>query len=153
SVQACDEITCLFDDFGTPLPIESPISDQKPGAVLIYNFYSSSPSNLGAENTRFGITNTNEGETAIVHLFFVDGDSCSGQDSFICLSPNQTTSFLASETDPGVTGYLVAVAVEQYSGCPIDFNYLIGDEYVKLKSGHAANLSAEAFASLYFGTL
>ena len=31
------------------------------------------------------------------------------------------------------------------------FNYLIGDEYVKLSSGHAANLTAESFAALAGG--
>ena len=40
------------------------------------------------------------------------------------------------------------MAVDERLGCPINFNYLIGDEYVKLASGHAANLGAEAFAAL-----
>ncbi len=58
--------------------------------------------------------------------------------------------FLASELDPGTTGYIVAVAVNS-TGCPVNFNYLIGDEYVKFASGHAANLAAESIAALAGG--
>jgi uncharacterized repeat protein (TIGR01451 family) len=153
SLRECVEINCPFDDEpGDPISAESPASDQKAGSVLIYNFYSSSSSGAGAENTRFSITNTHNYETAFVHLFFVNGSNGSVADAFVCLTPNQTASFLASDIDPGVSGYLVAVAVERETGCPLDFNYLIGDEHVKLSSGHAANLGAEAFASLYTGT-
>jgi hypothetical protein len=67
-------------------------------------------------------------------------------DSFICLTPNQTATVLHSDIDPGTTGYLVAVATD-CNGCPINFNYLIGDEFVKLSSGHAANLAAESIAA------
>jgi len=41
-----------------------------------------------------------------VHLFFVDGATCSIADSLVCLTPNQTASFLASDIDPGTTGYI-----------------------------------------------
>jgi hypothetical protein len=47
-----------------------------------------------------------------------------------------------------MAGYIVAVAVDQATGCPVNFNFLIGDEYVTLASGHAAGLGAEAFAAL-----
>jgi uncharacterized repeat protein (TIGR01451 family) len=127
------------------------VSDQKAGSVLFYNIVTSSPSALGREDTRINITNTNPGMYVFVHLFFVDGSTCSVADNFLCLTANQTASFTASEFDPGTTGYLVAVAVDE-NGCPIAFNHLIGDEYVKLASGHAANLGAEAFARLPNGT-
>ena len=68
-------------------------------------------------------------------------------DSYLCLTANQTASFLASDLDPGTTGYLVAVAVDCVLGCPINFNCLIGDEYIKMASGHVANLGAESIAS------
>ena len=61
--------------------------------------------------------------------------------------------FLASEQDPGTTGYLIAIAVDGSIGCPTAFNFLIGDEYIKLELGHQANLGAEAFAALYNGDL
>lgn len=123
------------------------ISDQKAGSVLIYNLYASSSINPLAENTRINLTNTNSTEGAIIHLFFIDGRTCSVADSFVCLSKSQTTSILASDVDPDVMGYLIAVAVNG-DGLPVKFNYLIGDEYVRLISGHAANLGAEAVTAL-----
>ena len=141
----------LAADPGTPFPASSAVSDQKAGSVLIYNLYSSSLTNPGAENTRINITNTSDG-SALVHFFFVDGSNCSVADSFICLTGNQTTTFSMSDTDPGVMGYAVAVAVD-INGCPTSFNFLIGDEYVKLVSGHAANLGAEAISALFTGAL
>jgi hypothetical protein len=66
---------------------------------------------------------------------------------YICLSQNQTATFLASEFDPGTTGYLIAIATNSL-GCPISFNALMGDEYVKFSTGHASNLTADAVAAL-----
>jgi streptogramin lyase len=128
----------------------SSVSAQKAGSVLVYNLYDSSAANANVQNTRLNITNTHSTLGTAVHLFFIDGSSCTVADSYICLTPNQTASFLASDVDPDTKGYVVAVATD-FSGCPRDFNYLIGDEYVKLSSGHAANLGAEAFAALAGG--
>ena len=126
----------------------SEISDQRAGSVLIYNIYTSNPTVPAVQNTRINITNVNPGQDTAVHLFFIDGDSCSVADSFICLTRNQTTSFLLADFDPGTTGFMVAVAVDSITGCPSNFNYLIGDEYVKFSSGHAANLPAEAIPAI-----
>ena len=57
---------------------------------------------------------------------------------------------LASDIDPGTTGYLIAIATDR-SGCPINFNYLIGDEYVKFATGHQVNLAAESIAAIAGG--
>jgi uncharacterized repeat protein (TIGR01451 family) len=122
-------------------------SDQRPGSILIYPFYTSDSANSNTQNTRISITNIEVTRPAYLHLFFVDGSTCSVADNFLCLTPNQTTSFLISDLDPGVSGYLIAVAVDT-KGCPTKFNYLIGDEYVKLSSGHQANLGAEAIAAI-----
>ncbi len=132
---------------GTPLPAESGISDQKAGSVLIYNVYTSKITNPGAENTRINITNTNTLTSAFVHFFFVDSSNCMAADTYVCLTPNQTFAFNMSEIDPDVMGYVVAVATDK-DGLPAEFNYLIGDEYVKFASGHAANLGAEAISKL-----
>ncbi|HZS05329.1 MAG TPA: ExeM/NucH family extracellular endonuclease [Blastocatellia bacterium] len=131
----------LFD------PAGSEATDQKPGSVLIFPVYTSSLSNPAAENTRLSLTNISPDRNAFVHLFFVDGSSCTVADSFVCLTANQTMMINAADVDPGVMGYVVAVAVDS-GGCPANFNFLIGDEYVKFQSGHAANLGAEAFAAL-----
>ena len=137
----------LAADPGTVVPSQI-VSDQKAGSVLIYNLYASNSTDPSKENTRINITNTDDQDGVFVHLFFVDGGSCSVADSYICLSKSQTTSILASDVDPDTRGYIVAVAVNN-DGTPRNFNKLIGDEYVKLASGHAANLGAEAIEALW----
>lgn len=142
----------LAADPGLVYPPTSEVSDQKAGSVLVYNLYTSGATSGNTQNARINITNTSTSSAAFVHLYFV-AEGCGIADSYICLSATQTASFLASDVDPGVSGYLVAVAVDGVLGCPVSFNWLIGDEYVKLSSGHAANLGAEAFSALYTGIL
>jgi len=137
----------LAADPGLQYPETAEVSDQKAGSVLFYNLYTSGPTNGNQQNTRINITNTSATTDADVHLFFV-ADNCQVADSYICLTPNQTSSFLTSDIDPGVTGYIVAVAVNRL-GCPVSHNFLIGDAYVKISTGHAANLGAEAFAAIF----
>jgi large repetitive protein len=149
NVSACVTQNCPPAGPGALTQAASPLSDGKAGSVLIYNIYTSS-TNPNQQNTRLSLTNTHPALPANVHLFFVDGASCSVADSFICLTPNQTTSFLASDFDPGTTGYVVAVAVNE-NGCPINFNHLVGDEFVKFASGHAANLGAQAISAIAGG--
>lgn len=132
---------------GVAFPKDGIVSDIKAGSVLFFNLYSSSASNQSAVNTKIEITNINPSQSVAVHLFFVDGDSCSPADYYFCLTPNQTYSFRASDYDPDTTGYIVAVAVNNL-GCPIQFNYLIGAEYVKLASGHFTALNAESLAAV-----
>ncbi|MGE0126744.1 MAG: DUF11 domain-containing protein [Blastocatellales bacterium] len=134
---------------GLALPgLPSPTgSDQRPGSILIFPLYVSDAASANSQNTRINITNTDPVRPAYLHMFFIDGSNCAVADNFLCLTPQQTTSFLASDLDPGVAGYLIAVAVDE-NGCPINFNYLIGDEYIKFSSGHAANLGAEAVPAI-----
>ncbi len=145
----CAVFACLTETPTEPrLPPTSPVSDQKAGSILVFNLYTSSSVDPAKTNTRINITNTNDDENITLHLFFISGDTCEVGDTYICLTASQTTSFMASDIDPGVTGYLVVVAVDGKNGCPINFNHLIGDEYIKLQSGHTANLGAESFAAI-----
>ncbi|MCG3159817.1 MAG: hypothetical protein JMDDDDMK_00837 [Acidobacteria bacterium] len=145
--------SALAADPGLVYPPTSEVSDQKAGSVLFYNYYTSGATSGNSQNTRINITNTSTTSAAFVHLFFVAASNCSVADSFICLTATQTASFLASDVDPGVSGYIVAVASSGVTGCPVAFNHLIGDEYIKTTTGHAANLGAEAFAALYNGVI
>ena len=137
---------------GTALPSASDASDLKMGSVLVYNFYTSGLANSGLQNTRFSITNTDNRHNAYVMLYFVDGSSGLAAGVYICLTPYETAYFLASDVDPGITGYVIAVAVDR-NGCPVSHNFLMGSANVKLASGHIANYSAVVFAALYAGTL
>ncbi|NDD63129.1 MAG: hypothetical protein EBZ36_03985 [Acidobacteria bacterium] len=126
-----------------------PLAGQKPGSVLIYNLYSSG-SDSTRNDSRITITNTNPSLKSYVHFFFVDGSNCSVADMMVTLTPSQTMSFLASDIDPGVTGYLIAVATD-INGCPVIQNDLVGESLVKLGSGHQVVLSAIGVAALGLG--
>jgi hypothetical protein len=148
TVSACLTANCPGLGPGSLPSATSPVSDQKAGSILIYNIYTSS-TDPTKQNTRINLTNTNPTRDIQVHLYFV-AEGCAVADSYVCLTPNQTTSFVTSDFDPGTTGYIVAVATDQL-GCPINFNYLIGDEYVKFSTGHAANLGAQAISAIAGG--
>jgi hypothetical protein len=143
----------LAADPGQGYPRESEVSDQKAGSVLFYNIYSSVVATPAVENTRINITNTSSTHAAFVHMYFVQ-DTCGVADAFICLTANQTATFLASDLDPGIQGYIIAVTVDAELGCPMSFNFLIGDLYIKAgpptgsTGSLAANLAAEAFSAL-----
>ena len=125
-------------------------SDQKPGSVLVYPIYTSSSTAPNRSNSSMSLTNTSTSSAAFVHLFFVNGSNCTVSDRYVCLTANQTTTFYAADSDPDVTGFLVAVATDQ-NGWPLNFNHLIGDAYVKTVIGgssFAGSYAAEAFAAV-----
>jgi hypothetical protein len=74
-------------------------NQQKPGSLLIFNLYTSSV-NTSLSDTQISLTNTNPVSPANVHLFFVDGSSCSVADQIVTLTQNQTVTFRASDVDP-----------------------------------------------------
>lgn len=130
-------------------------STEKPGSLLYYDIYTSKVGDP-TQNTRLNMTNTHPTRPVNVHLFFVRKSDCTIADTYLCLTANQTVSFLASEYDPDETGFLFAVATLA-DGRPMNHNYLIGDLYVKSTFGTTsyfqANLGAMAFSArqLYNG--
>lgn len=132
---------------GLQFPAGSETSDQKPGSILFYNYITSSAASPITQNTQISLTNTST--TAVtVRLIFVDGTTGVNLNAFISLAPLQTAQFLASDIVPGMTGYLMAVAVNSSTLCPINFNNLIGDALIKRATGHRAGLSAIAIAAI-----
>jgi hypothetical protein len=120
------------------------VSENKLGSVLFYNYYTSDA--LSSQvNTRISITNANPTQDIAVHFFFVDSVTCNVADVFTCLTNNQTLTFDATDFDPNVTGYLIAIAVDA-EGRPASFNYLAGDELVVTPTGHRFGLAAMAAA-------
>ena len=64
-------------DPGLAFPSTSEMSDQKAGSLLVYNYFSSSACCALQENSRINITNTHTTLGVAVHLFFIDGSTCS----------------------------------------------------------------------------
>ncbi|MGH9831588.1 MAG: hypothetical protein ACREBD_10715 [Blastocatellia bacterium] len=120
------------------------VSENKLGSVLFFNYYTSDAASAQI-NTRINITNVNPTRDIAVHVFFIDNATCSIADAFICLTRNQTTSFVVSDLDPNVTGYLIVVAVDS-QGHPVGFNFLAGDELVVTATAHRFGLAAMAAA-------
>ena len=124
------------------------IGGQLPGSILVYPLYSSISTNTQAEDTRLTITNTSPTDLVGVHLFWIDGAGSTVADSLICLTSNQTARFAASEFDPDIGGYLIAIAIDPLTGCPINHNRLIGELYLRTIAGQAANLAAISIQAL-----
>jgi hypothetical protein len=129
---------------GDPAPAGAPPTQ---GSVLIYSFYASSALNPALENTDIELTNNHSTVATIVHLYFIDGNSCAVADLFVCLAPGETFSFNTADYDPGVKGYL-AVFSSDGNGVPNNFNFLSGSAAVKLASGHHAEFDALAINAI-----
>ena len=126
------------------------VSDQKAGSVLVFPYYNSSPTGTTAD-TLIQISNVCNGTSvsggvpnySYLHLFFMKG--CSPADTYACLTPNGSLNILASVYDPGVEGYLIAVAVDA-NGVPVQNNCFIGSAYVRDdNTGFADSYGAESF--------
>lgn len=128
-----------------------PYENQKTGSILFFNVYTKEASS-STSNTRVNITNTNTSSfgTAFVHLYFV-AEGCSIADSYICLTPSQTVSFLTSDLDPRVSGYVVVLAVDS-DGSPRSFDWLMGESLYETASRETVRRKAEAktFGEVHF---
>ncbi len=134
---------------------EAYVSDQQPGWMLVYPYYTSASANV-KEDSYITITNSSSTRTAAVHMFFMDGRSCAQADMFICLTPNASQAFKASELDPDNTGYIIAMIVRD-DGLPDTSpagTVLIGSAFVTIPiSGIQGTYGAEAFGSIGAGAV
>lgn len=110
------------------------VSATRAGSLLVFPYYTSTISNTAgggnpftgfstatleaqaSSDTRITISNISNAASTVanqayVHLFLIDGATCQQADFFLCLTPNASFSFKASEYDPGNTGYVIAIAV------------------------------------------
>ncbi len=133
-VQACTTLNC------PPAPANVMVSDQKAGSVLAFPYYISNAATK--KDTRLTISHIGT-QPANVHIFFIDGTSCDAADLFVCLTPNASFSFKTSEYDPEMTGWLLAVAVDN-EGVPTRNNALIGNAFV-VDGEYVDNYGAESF--------
>jgi hypothetical protein len=123
-------------------PNQIEVSDQKPGSILVWPYYTSNAQTKA--DTR--LTLTNLGTTDVIaHLFFLNGANCQQADQFVCLTKGASIAFKASEQDPEITGYMIAVAVNAM-GQPIHRNQLIGNAFVNA-GDYYGNYGAEALAA------
>ncbi len=131
-----------------PEPVNIPLSDQRAGAVLVFPYYSSSMINPATHDTRMTISNVSDTQQ-IVHLLMIDSQLCEEQDIFICLNKRQSCELLASDIDPDVKdGYLIAIAVDSTTGCPVNKNVLIGGAFLKMPA-NTLHSSAGAVSGAY----
>jgi DNA-binding beta-propeller fold protein YncE len=138
-----------------PPPVANPaVSDQKAGSLLVFPYYTSAADgSFSKSDTLITITNVCNGAAMsagapnyqFLHLFFINGANCSPADTYVCLTPNGSIQLKASDYDPTVTGYLVAVAVDA-QGRPTQNNCFVGSAFVRDDQGGVIDsYGAEAF--------
>ena len=139
TVSASDTVSCPAANLNND-PVNVALSDQKAGSVLVFPYYTSKASTKA--DTRLSITNVGT-QQAYAHIFLLDGATCQQADYSVCITPNGSFNFKASEVDPETTGW-VLVVVTDAQGRPIQNNTLVGNAF--LKDGlYVGNYGAEAF--------
>lgn len=138
----------LFIGCTTPVVPNARVSDQKPGSVLVFPYYTSNMA--GTADTRISLTHSSapgaREYNGFVHVFLVDGTTCMQADFFVCLTRGASFTFTAFDMDPEVTGYIIAVAVDGASGLPVQNNVLIGNAFLNT-ADYSGNYGAESFAA------
>lgn len=129
------------DPNGDPIGRGNEVHDQRAGSLLIYNYYSSRFPD-GSADTRVTLTNTHEALGVQVNLYFVDGATGQPTPGLLNLAPTQTQTFSVSDYDPNITGYIIALAVNEV-GDPMQFDFLLGTAIIT-QSGQQATLGALA---------
>jgi len=135
------QTTCLQNNF----------SDIKPGSILFFNRFTSNPINPMQGDTQINLTNHHQSKGIDLHFFIVDGSSCSVADFGTSLNASQTISFLTSDFDPGIFGYMIVVAEDL--GVPTQHNWLTGTALVREFDGRQGALSAVSIGKLSAGPI
>lgn len=128
-------------------------SDTKPGSVLFFNRFSSNPVNPAQGDTQISITNFNQSAPISLHFFLVDGGTCSVANFGTSLTQSQTTTFLMSDYDPGIFGYLIVAAESMTTGRPTSFNWLGGIAHIRENDGRIGVLPAISIAKVSGGDI
>jgi hypothetical protein len=146
-----DDVSVLLS---APCPANPRVSDQKAGSLLVFPYYTSAADgSFSKSDTLITISNVCNGAAtfagvpnySFLHLFFINGQNCSPADTFVCLTPNGSIQIKASDYDPTLTGYLIAVAVDS-QGRPTQNNCFIGSAFVRDDAnGVIDSYGAEAF--------
>lgn len=110
-------------------------------SVLVFPYYTSD--STGNADSVLSITNTTPNKVG-VRLFFMEGATCYQADTLEQIAPNATLDLKTSFWDPMVTGYLIAIAVDQ-DGCPI--NAITGNAFVRTPAGYFSPGSGEVRGS------
>ncbi|MFM8393888.1 MAG: hypothetical protein ACKOB4_08195 [Acidobacteriota bacterium] len=126
-------------------------SDIKPGSVLFFNRFTSNPVNQMLGDTQINLTNLNQSKAIDLHFYLIDGSSCSVADFGSSLNASQTISFLMSDFDPGIFGYMIVVAED--AGLPTQHNWLTGIAQVREFDGRQGILSAISLGKLTAGPI
>lgn len=114
-------------------------SEQKTGSVLIFPYYTSNDD--ASADTIMNISNLGT-SPVIAHLYFLEGISCTQQDTSVYLTPNATLTLQAAFDVPLETGYLIVVGVDQ-NGCVIQNGGLTGSAFVKAPAGYFGSGTGE----------
>ena len=109
-------------------------SDQKAGSVLVFPLVVSNASKTA--DTRITISNISSKKSATINFYFISENCSELNDPGMFLTPNQSITFAASDLYPVDRGYLIVVAFDPNTNCPIQNNVLMGSAYVKLPSGY-----------------
>lgn len=148
---ACGLLQTIALSFFTALLASTALAQNdliKPANILFYGRYTSDPANPQTNNTQLNITNVSKTASVNVHLFMVENGSGQVADSFLVLTPAQTTSFLASDFDPGIQGKLYAAVIDPLTWEPLPNPTLIGSFYVREANGTSYNQQAVPLAAL-----
>ncbi|NOT60530.1 MAG: hypothetical protein HOP19_09940 [Acidobacteria bacterium] len=115
-------IECLAVMASGQVPRET---NQNTGSILLFEQYSSQAAQSAARATQLRLANTHASEAVIVRVLFFEHTSLAEQAYTLRLAAGEAMVLRASEFDPGVRGWVMAVACDR-RGLPQQFNWLAG---------------------------